>query len=98
VNHFLYILSYNPDATNFSAGQLQVHIETSRMIDSWYLPYRGTYLLQSDELLVTLNATFQKFFEHSPYAIVYVHEKMIGGSMPEIIWNWINNSGQQVLG
>jgi hypothetical protein len=92
MNDFVYVLSYNPFGDNPNASQVEVFIQKHREIDTWYYPFLGTYIFKSSKLLADLAPGFRQFFGNSPCMLTYASPSLIGGSLPQAVWDWINAS------
>lgn len=86
-----YTLSYNPFETKLSATQLLTFIRESRKIFQYYQPFMGTYILKSDEPLLTLVESFRGQFDGAPFILSYTVPSMVGGAQETVIWQWLNS-------
>ena len=89
---FNYILSYNPVLPSLTQSQVHVFIERNRDIQTWYLPFVGTYILKSNLTLAELTTPFGQFFGSNFYILTYVVPTLISGSLPPTVWNWLAES------
>ncbi len=97
MNESVYILSYNPFGENPSETQVQAFLRAHRAINTWYYPFLGTFIFKSNLTLVDLAPNFRQFFGNSACILTYANPALIGGSLPQSIWDWINGSSPPIL-
>ncbi|MBB3032977.1 hypothetical protein [Alteriqipengyuania lutimaris] len=85
----VYLLSFNPFATNFSYNQLLSYIKDNRKVYQFYSPYAGTYILKSTDDTASLQDSFKGFFEGSHFIITKLHVFETGGFLNQEAWNWM---------
>jgi hypothetical protein len=85
-----YILSYSPLDEKVSAYQLLAFIRDNRKIAQYYQPWMGTYIIKSQEDLVSLLSSFNLLFHGSSYILSRIFTTQMGGMLTPEIWNWIN--------
>ena len=95
---FVYLVSFNPETISPSLAQIHTLIEKSREIDSWYYAFSGTYLIKSSTPIVYLSATFRNFFGEGHFIISHVVPDLIGGSLPQPVWDWANTNRPALAG
>ena len=95
---FNYLLSYNPLSTEVNIQRLQIFISQNRDIESWYLPFSGTFVIKSNIALIDLNRQFMFFFGTNAYILTYMVPNYSGGSLQPEAWHWINALGNPALG
>ena len=86
-----YALSYNPSGLHPNGSQLHIFISQNRDVETWYLPFLGTYILKSDKALTELMPQFSAFFSNAPYMLTWIPPGGTTGSLPPEVWTWINN-------
>jgi hypothetical protein len=91
MTEFVYVLSYNPFSESLTEDQINIFIKSSRDINTWYYPFIGTYIFKSNKALVDLAPIFRQFFAPSPCILTYAGTHLIGGSLPQTVWDWIND-------
>ena len=94
---YVYLLSYNPMMPALSPAQIHAFIEQHRDIRTWYIPFSGTYVIKSELALVTLVEPFRRFFGPNLFILTYVNRSLIGGSLPNQVWDWINEVENNLL-
>lgn len=94
---FIYTLSYNPYGDKFNQSHLQLLIEKSREITSWYLPFVGTYVLKSEQGIETFTTSFRRFFGEEAFLITYGTPRLMSGAMPQTVWDWLNQEAMPAL-
>ena len=85
----VYLLSFNPFATNFSYTQLLSYIKDNRKVYQFYSPYAGTYVLKSKDDTASLQDSFKGFFEGSHFIITKLQVFETGGFLNPEAWNWM---------
>ena len=94
----LYILTFNPFAENPTHSQVDIFLRSHRDISTWYFPHLGTYLFKSGKSVAELTPGFRQFFGNTQFVMSFVIPALVGGSLPENIWAWINQQETQSLG
>lgn len=92
-----YTLSYNPFETKFSATLLLNFIRENRKVLQYYQPFMGTYIIKSDETLLTLVESFGGQFDGAPFLLSYTSPSLVGGAQEPVIWQWINSGALPAL-
>lgn len=86
-----YLLSFSPSSFSPNSSQIQIFVSQNRDIESWYMPFMGTYIIKSPKSLDQLNAQFAQFFGGNMYLLLYTDSGLTTGSLPQGIWNWFND-------
>jgi hypothetical protein len=94
---FLYQLTFPSTTISPSLAQIQIFISQNRDIDSWYLPFAGCYIFKSNKTLFELQPQFLQFFGQSLFVISYVTPSLVGGSLPQGAWQWMNDLDNLLL-
>jgi hypothetical protein len=94
---FLYQLAFNPQIASPTETQTHTFITQHRDIESWYLAFPGNYLLKSDKLLVEIHGPFLTFFGQSQFTLTYLTQGLMGGVLPQSIWQWVNQLDPPLL-
>jgi hypothetical protein len=94
---FIYVLSYNTFGENPSEPQVQAFLGSHRDINTWYRPFFGTFIFKSPKLLRDLAPNFRQFFGNSACVLTYANPALMGGSLPQSVWDWINGDPPPVL-
>ena len=98
---FEYVLTFNTADTRFAAPQIHSFIVQCKSIDSWYMPFAGTYLFKSSMATNELQDMFDPIFNYGLYFLSYVMPRFSGGRLPPEAWTWLANQGddfQKLLG
>jgi hypothetical protein len=85
----LYLLSFAPLGLNPNSSQVDIFVRSHRDITSWYCPFAGSYYFRSSKALIDILPSFRQFFGSSQFAISFVVPTLVGGSLPENVWQWI---------
>ena len=91
MTEFVYVLSYNPFEASPSETQVQTFLRAHRAVTTWYYPFLGTFIFKSPLVLRDLAVNFRQFFGDSSCVLTYVTPALIGGSLPQTVWDWIND-------
>ena len=94
---FNYLLSFDPTSNEVTLQRLQIFIAQNRDIESWYLPFSGTFIIKSNLALLDMNRQFLFFFGLSPYILTYMVPTYSGGSLNPQAWQWLNSLDQHAL-
>jgi hypothetical protein len=94
---FAYQLTFSASNPSPTAIQAHLFIAQNRDIETWYLPFSGTYIFKSDKLLTELQVQFGQFFGQSLFILSYLSPNLVGGSLPQNIWQWLNQLDTQLL-
>jgi hypothetical protein len=86
-----YLLSFSQSSLSPNPSQIQIFVSQNRDIESWYMPFMGTYILKSPRGLHQLNAQFAQLFGGNMYLLTYADSSFATGSLPEGIWKWFND-------
>ncbi len=92
MTEFVYVLSYSPFVESPNESQIQVFLRSHRSVNTWYYPFLGTFIFKSPLALRDLAANFREFFGISHFVLTYANPVLIGGSLPQSIWDWINDA------
>lgn len=84
---FLYQLAFS-SVSSPTTAQVHIFLTQNRDVESWYAAFPGSYLFKSDRLLIELQRQFAQFFGQGHFIITYVSAGLIGGVLPEAIWQW----------
>ena len=98
MHEYTYVLSFDPLNQNPNGSQVEIFVKYHRDVKGWYFPILGTYLIKSDKTLAEIVPGFRQFFGDSQFTLTYVVSNLIGGSLPESIWTWINSGTAAKLG
>ncbi len=95
---FLYVLSFSPFSENPNSSQVDIFVRSHRDVSTWYYPFLGTYFFKSTKSLLELSPAFRQFFGSSQFALTYATPKLVGGMLPQNVWEWMNNISTPTLG
>ena len=94
---YTYLLSYNPYATAPSALQIQIFVSQNRDIESWFVPFPGTYMFKSQKPLSDLVTQFTSFFAPSLFLLTWAPPGGVTGAQSADVWNWVNSQPHSLL-
>lgn len=98
MTEFLYVLSFNPFNENPNSSQVDIFVRSHRDVSSWYYPFLGTYFFKSSKALVELSPAFRQFFGNTQFALTYATPQLVGGTLPQNVWDWMFNVSTPALG
>lgn len=98
MSEFLYVLSFNPFGDNPNPSQVDIFVRSHRDISTWYFPYLGTYMFKSARPLVELSPAFRQFFGNAQFSLTFASPQLVGGTLPQNVWDWMNNVSVPALG
>ena len=94
---YAYQLTFPSMIVSPSFAQIQVFISQNRDIETWYLPFMGCYIFKSDKTLAELQPQFLQFFGQVSFVISYLSRNLVGGFLPESVWQWLNDLDNPLL-
>lgn len=94
---FVYVLSYYGWSVSPTDSQVRMFVQSHRDIETWYYPFVGTFIFKSRRKLFDLAVEFRQFFGGSPCLLTYANSSLMGGSLPQEVWDWINNAPAPTL-
>jgi hypothetical protein len=87
---FLYQLTFPVASASPNPTQTHVFVSQNRDIETWYIPFPGTYIFRSDRLLAELQSPFSQFFGQTLFLLTYLSPSLMTGSLPLNVWEWVN--------
>ena len=92
-----FMIAYDPTSPQINIFQFLEFVRSNAFTYQFYAPHVGLVLIKSTADIYSINDSYRAYLAGEHVFIAEVFSHLTAGSLPRIVWDWINSASPPPL-